>query len=63
MAPLAADGRDGLRDRRMTEANHERTLQYLLESATDYAIYMISPDGVVDTWNGGAARLKGYSPS
>jgi len=47
----------------MTEANHELTLQYLLESATDYAIYMISPDGVVDTWNGGAARLKGYSPS
>jgi PAS domain S-box-containing protein len=30
---------------------------------TDYAIYMISPEGLVLTWNSGATRLKGYEPS
>jgi PAS domain S-box-containing protein len=29
---------------------------------TDYAIYMLSPDGVVVTWNAGAQRFKGYHP-
>jgi PAS domain S-box-containing protein len=30
---------------------------------TDYAIYMISPEGLVVTWNAGARRLKGYDPA
>src|SRR5579884_2271598 len=33
----------------------------LIESTTDYAIYMLDPEGRVATWNAGAARLKGYS--
>jgi PAS domain S-box-containing protein len=28
---------------------------------TDYAIYMLSPEGVVSNWNVGAERIKGYS--
>jgi PAS domain S-box-containing protein len=28
---------------------------------TDYAIYMISPEGIVKTWNAGALRFKGYT--
>jgi PAS domain S-box-containing protein len=36
-------------------------LQLLIDSVTDYAIYMIDTDGRVASWNSGAARLKGYN--
>src|SRR5690606_8191902 len=29
---------------------------------TDYAIYMLSPEGIVKSWNLGAERFKGYKP-
>ncbi|SFH12473.1 PAS domain S-box-containing protein [Palleronia marisminoris] len=32
----------------------------LLESITDYAIYMLDPGGHVSSWNPGAQRFKGY---
>jgi PAS domain S-box-containing protein len=32
----------------------------LVEAVTDYAIYMLDPDGLVMSWNSGAARFKGY---
>jgi PAS domain S-box-containing protein len=32
----------------------------LIESVTDYAIYMLDPDGNVVSWNPGARRFKGY---
>jgi PAS domain S-box-containing protein len=28
---------------------------------TDYAIYMLSPEGIVKSWNAGAQRFKGYT--
>ena len=34
----------------------------LLQSITDYAIYMIDTKGVVLSWNAGAEKLKGYLP-
>jgi PAS domain S-box-containing protein len=34
----------------------------LVEAVTDYAIYMLDPDGVVTSWNAGAQRFKGYTP-
>ncbi|WP_426210774.1 PAS domain S-box protein [Massilia sp. TWP1-3-3] len=36
--------------------------QQLVASVTDYAIYMLSPEGVINTWNAGAQRFKGYTP-
>ena len=33
----------------------------LIEAVTDYAIYMLDPDGTVVSWNPGAQRFKGYS--
>lgn len=33
----------------------------LVDSVRDYAIYMLDPDGVVVSWNSGAARIKGYA--
>ncbi len=33
----------------------------LVENITDYAIYMLDPNGVVANWNRGAQRFKGYA--
>jgi PAS domain S-box-containing protein len=32
----------------------------LIQSTTDYAIFMLDPQGRVVTWNAGAERIKGY---
>ncbi|MBP1204763.1 PAS domain S-box-containing protein [Duganella sp. 1411] len=34
--------------------------RHFIVSVTDYAIYTLSPEGVVITWNAGAQRFKGY---
>jgi PAS domain S-box-containing protein len=39
----------------------ERRFRLLVESVTDYAIYMLDSEGHVVNWNPGAARAKGYS--
>ncbi len=41
--------------------SEESQYRRLVESISDYAIYMLDPDGVVSSWNPGAARLKGYA--
>jgi len=33
----------------------------LVEAISDYAIYMLDPNGVVASWNPGAQRFKGYT--
>lgn len=35
--------------------------ELLLQSITDYAIYMLDPAGIVSSWNAGAEQLKGYT--
>jgi len=53
-----------LTERRAAEqelrASEER-FRHLVQSVTDYAIYMLDPDGHVSSWNPGAERFKGYS--
>jgi PAS domain S-box-containing protein len=44
--------------RRLQES--ERSFQLLVESVTDYALYMLDPTGRVISWNSGAKRIKGY---
>ncbi len=39
----------------------ERRYQLLVESIKDYAIYMLSPEGIVNSWNAGAQHFKGYT--
>ncbi|OWV75520.1 diguanylate cyclase [Rhizobium sp. R634] len=39
----------------------ERNFKLLVQGVTDYAIYMLDPDGKVSNWNAGAERAKGYS--
>ena len=39
----------------------ERRFRLLVQGVTDYAIFMLDPDGRVTNWNAGAARIKGYT--
>jgi PAS domain S-box-containing protein len=38
----------------------EQRIQYLISGISDYAIYMLDPEGHVSSWNAGAQRFKGY---
>jgi PAS domain S-box-containing protein len=38
----------------------ERAFRLLVKGITDYAIYMLDPEGHVTNWNAGASRIKGY---
>ncbi len=38
----------------------ERRFRLLVEGVTDYAIFMLDPEGIVTNWNVGAERIKGY---
>ena len=40
----------------------EERFRLLVQSVTDYAIYMLDPEGRVTNWNTGAQRIKGYRP-
>jgi PAS domain S-box-containing protein len=39
----------------------EQQFRMLVQGVTDYAIYMLSPEGKVTNWNAGAQRIKGYT--
>jgi PAS domain S-box-containing protein len=41
-------------------ADSEERFRLLVESVSDYAIFMLDPRGHVATWNIGAERIKGY---
>ncbi|MEG3123380.1 PAS domain-containing sensor histidine kinase [Sphingomonas sp. GB1N7] len=43
------------------DASSADELSLLIDSATNYAIYMLDPDGRVTIWNRGAERIKGWS--
>ncbi|MCP1625096.1 hybrid sensor histidine kinase/response regulator [Pseudomonas nitroreducens] len=40
----------------------EQHFRLLVNGVTDYALYMLDPDGNVTSWNSGAERIKGYHP-
>src|SRR6478752_5991546 len=40
----------------------ERHFRLLVSGVTDYALYMLDPDGIVTNWNPGGQRIKGYLP-
>jgi PAS domain S-box-containing protein len=37
-----------------------RQFRTLIEGVTDYALFMLDPNGLVVNWNSGAQRIKGY---
>ncbi|WP_284310224.1 hybrid sensor histidine kinase/response regulator [Labrys miyagiensis] len=52
-----------LTERREAEQKLRRSLEQfrlLVQSVTDYAIYMLDRDGFISSWNAGAERIKGY---
>ena len=41
--------------------NGDSIFELLVQSVTDYAIYMLDTEGRVSSWNAGAERFKGYT--
>jgi PAS domain S-box-containing protein len=39
----------------------ERQFRSLVKGVSDYALYMLDPNGIISSWNAGAERIKGYS--
>ncbi|CAN7533680.1 PAS domain S-box protein [Pseudoduganella sp. LjRoot289] len=48
-------------DKQQRKIIQAERIQLFIASVTDYAIYMLSPDGIVNSWNAGAERFKGYT--
>jgi PAS domain S-box-containing protein len=54
-----------LTERKLSEEalrRSEEQFKILVQGVTDYAIYMIDPQGLIASWNAGAQRIKGYLP-
>jgi PAS domain S-box-containing protein len=52
-----------LTERKNAEAELKRSndqFHLLVQGVTDYALYMLDPEGHVSNWNAGAERIKGY---
>lgn len=50
-------------DKKLAETklrDSEQRFRLLVQGVTDYAIYMLSPDGTITNWNAGARRIKCY---
>ena len=64
MDQILESGADAIEKRRAEEELRlsEQRFRYLVQGVTDYAIYMLDPQGLVTNWNSGAERIKGYAP-
>src|SRR6185503_13002562 len=51
------------REAQLAMLESERRFRLLVQGVTDYAIYMLNPEGQITNWNTGAQRIKGYSES
>ena len=60
---IYVSGRHITAEKKAAEALRQSDQQFraLVAGVTDYALYMLSPIGVVSSWNAGAERIKGYT--
>jgi PAS domain S-box-containing protein len=54
-------GRTSTSRRQLSLGKGEPAFRLLVEAVEDYAIFLLSPEGNVLTWNPGAERIKGYT--
>jgi PAS domain S-box-containing protein len=60
-APLR-DIQAARRQAQLALAESQETLGLFINSVTDYALFLLDPQGHVLSWNSGAQRIKGYQP-
>lgn len=48
-------------DRYAASLTEDGRYRLLVEAVTDYAIFMLDPNGIITSWNPGAQRFKGYT--
>jgi PAS domain S-box-containing protein len=48
------------REAQLSATEAERRFRLLVQGVSDYAIFMLNPEGEVANWNSGAERIKGY---
>jgi PAS domain S-box-containing protein len=60
---IYCSGRDVSQEKRTQErlVRSDREFRLLVSSVVDYALFMLTPEGIVATWNAGAERIKGYT--
>ncbi|MEO8752776.1 MAG: PAS domain S-box protein [Casimicrobiaceae bacterium] len=44
-----------------TASSNSDAFRLMVEGVRDYAIFMLTPEGIIATWNEGAERIKGYA--
>ncbi len=55
------DAQEGAQLRPFALGESERQFRLLVQGVTDYAIYMLDPNGRIASWNAGGQRIKGYA--
>ena len=58
---MPTSDQDGDREAQLASLRSERQFRLLVQGVTDYAIYMLDPEGAVSSWNTGAEQIKGYT--
>jgi PAS domain S-box-containing protein len=51
----------GRREAELQVRRSEERLRLLIDSVIDYALFTMSDDGLIDSWNAGAERMFGYT--
>jgi PAS domain S-box-containing protein len=59
--PSASEPAQGSADPHQPLGDSEQRFHLLVDAVQDYAIFMLDPNGYIESWNAGAERIKGYT--